>query len=140
MLCKGGLLPPPPPSTTSGKELLKGSLGGMWAEGRSYIQTQHSQLRVFLTVLSTVNLHFQGWLVPISLRPVLRIVAAHVRLPSGLLPPAGSTKQPSLSCSSNIKDHGSSFPGGPVVKSPPCNAWDTGSIPDLGGSHVLCSN
>ena len=31
--------------TVSGQELLKGSLGGMWAEGRSYIQTQHGQLQ-----------------------------------------------------------------------------------------------
>ena len=29
------------------------------------------------------------------------------------------------------------FPGGPVVKNPPCNARDTGSIPGLGRSHML---
>ena len=28
------------------------------------------------------------------------------------------------------------FPGGPVVKNPPANAGDTGSIPGPGGSHV----
>ena len=28
------------------------------------------------------------------------------------------------------------FPGGPVVKNPPPNAGDTGSIPDWGRSHV----
>ena len=28
------------------------------------------------------------------------------------------------------------FPSGPVVKNPPCNARDTGSIPGLGRSHV----
>ena len=28
------------------------------------------------------------------------------------------------------------FPGGPVVKNPPCNARDTGSVPGLGRSHV----
>ena len=27
------------------------------------------------------------------------------------------------------------FPGGPVVKNPPANAGDTGSIPGLGRSH-----
>ena len=31
-------------------------------------------------------------------------------------------------------------PGGPVVRNPPCNARDTGSIPGLGGPHVLQSN
>ena len=33
---------------------------------------------VILVILGTVNLQFQGLFVPISLRPVLRIVAAHV--------------------------------------------------------------
>ena len=28
------------------------------------------------------------------------------------------------------------FPGGSVVKNQPANAGDTGSIPDLGGSHM----
>ena len=28
------------------------------------------------------------------------------------------------------------FPGGSVVKNPPANAGDMGSIPDLEGSHV----
>ena len=32
------------------------------------------------------------------------------------------------------------FPGGPVVKNPPCNARDTGSIPGLGRSHMLRSS
>ena len=31
---------------------------------------------IILIVLNTVNLQFQGWFVPISLRPVLRIVVA----------------------------------------------------------------
>ena len=29
------------------------------------------------------------------------------------------------------------FPGGPVVKNPPCNVGDTSSIPGLGRSHLL---
>ena len=29
------------------------------------------------------------------------------------------------------------FPGDPVVKNPPANAGDTGSIPGLGGFHML---
>ena len=32
------------------------------------------------------------------------------------------------------------FPGGPVVKNPPCNAGDTGLIPGPGRSHMLQSN
>ena len=32
------------------------------------------------------------------------------------------------------------FPGGTVVKTPPANAGDMGSIPGLGRSHMLRSN
>ena len=32
------------------------------------------------------------------------------------------------------------FPGGAVVKNPPANAGDTGSIPDPGRSHMPRSN
>ena len=32
------------------------------------------------------------------------------------------------------------FPGGAVVKNPPANAGDTGSIPGPGRSHMLRSN
>ena len=32
------------------------------------------------------------------------------------------------------------FPGGTVVKNPPANAGDMGSIPLLGRSHMLLSN
>ena len=35
-----------------------------------------------------------------------------------------------------IKKRGD-FPGGAVVKNPPTNAGDTGSIPGLGRSHML---
>ena len=35
-----------------------------------------------MIVLSTVNLQFQGQFVPLSLRPVLRIVAAYVMIES----------------------------------------------------------
>ena len=37
-----------------------------------------SLMNIILTVLGTVHFQFQGPFVPISLRPVLRIVAAHV--------------------------------------------------------------
>ena len=39
---------------------------------------------------------------------------------------------------SNKKDLG--FPGGAVVKNPPANAGDTGSIPGPVRSHMLQSN
>ena len=32
------------------------------------------------------------------------------------------------------------FPGGTMVKNPPANAGDMGSIPDPGRSHILRSN
>ncbi len=32
------------------------------------------------------------------------------------------------------------FPGGAVVENLPANAWDTGSSPGLGRSHMLQSN
>ena len=32
------------------------------------------------------------------------------------------------------------FPGSPVVKNPPANAWDTGLIPGLGRSHMPRGN
>ena len=32
------------------------------------------------------------------------------------------------------------FPGGSVLKNPPANTGDTGSIPDPGRSHMLRSN
>ena len=82
-----GLLPKTTPSTTvtiSGQELLK-------AEGGGYRQKQRGQLwqspwivsfggltSIILIVLSTVNIQFQGPFVAISLRPVLRIMAAYV--------------------------------------------------------------
>ena len=37
----------------------------------------------------------------------------------------------------NLKLWEEGFPGAPVVKNPPCNARDPGSIPDLGRSHTL---
>ena len=30
------------------------------------------------------------------------------------------------------------FPGGPVVKNPPCSAGDVGSIPGQGTKHAIC--
>ena len=40
----------------------------------------------------------------------------------------------------NIKIVGKGLPGGPVVKNPPANAGDMGSIPGLGRSHVPRGN
>ena len=39
---------------------------------------------------------------------------------------------------SKVKERG--FPSGSVVKSPPANAGDIGSVPDLGRSHMLQGN
>ena len=44
-----------------------------------------------------------------------------------------------LSLSLSLKRLVLGFPGGSVVKNPPANAGDTGSIPDLGRSHMLQS-
>ena len=44
-----------------------------------------------------------------------------------------------ISISSEL-DLSRDFPGGAVVKNPPANAGDTGSIPGLGRSHMLRSN
>ena len=38
------------------------------------------------------------------------------------------------------KEKNRDFPGGAVVKNPPANAEDTGSIPHPGRSHMLQSN
>ena len=40
----------------------------------------------------------------------------------------------------SFKDELLDFPGGSVVKNPPVNAGDTGSIPGLGRSHISQSN
>ena len=39
-----------------------------------------------------------------------------------------------------IKIHGSNFPGGPVVKNPPANTQNMGSIPGPGRFHMLWGN
>ena len=76
--------PQPPPTVTSGAGACRGRWKGLHAEA-----TQLSLVVIFrlvvsgltsiiLVVLGTVNLQFQGPFVPVSLRPVLGIVAAHV--------------------------------------------------------------
>ena len=39
-----------------------------------------------------------------------------------------------------LKNDVRGFPGGSVVQNLPANAGDTGSIPDLGRSHMMRSN
>ena len=39
-----------------------------------------------------------------------------------------------------LRKHTWDFPGGPMVKNPPANAGDTGSVPDQGRFHMLQSN
>ena len=41
---------------------------------------------------------------------------------------------------SMLKSHKKGFPGGPVVKNPPCNAGDTSLIPGPGRSHMPWNN
>ena len=41
---------------------------------------------------------------------------------------------------SNSESSRKDFPGGSMVKNPPFDAGDTGSIPDPGRSHMLQSN
>ena len=39
-----------------------------------------------------------------------------------------------------LSTHMQGFPGGPVVRNPPCNARDTSLIPDPGRSHIPQEN
>ena len=39
-----------------------------------------------------------------------------------------------------LKNVSKDIPGGPVVKNPPANAGNTGSIPGLGAFHILWGN
>ena len=45
-----------------------------------------------------------------------------------------------LSAKFYVKTLNEGLPSGQVVKNPPANAGDTGSIPGLGGSHVPQGN
>ena len=53
------------------------------------------------------------------------------------LPPPSRSPGQALA---QVKDGSWGFPGGSVVKNPPANAGDSGSIPDPGRSHALQSN
>ena len=46
-------------------------------------------------------------------------------------------KQNKINIKNLLNQH---FSGGPVVKNPPCNAGDTGSIPGPGRSHMSWNN
>ena len=50
--------------------------------------------------------------------------------------PGFAKKKTTLTITTNFKNL-RGFPDGSVVKNPPANAGDTGSIPGLGRSHVL---
>ena len=82
--------PPPPPPTDNQRARAFTDRGrGLHAETAESALTvifkwSGSGLNSFiLIVFSTVNLQFQGQFVPISLRPILRIVAAYVMLQPG---------------------------------------------------------
>ena len=96
-LLSKGQLPPPHADNQWAKAFID---GGRHAETAQAALTGILKLviggltSVISIVLDTVNLQFQGWFVPISLRPVLGIVAAHVMATvwsscSYLLPPGG---------------------------------------------------
>ena len=75
----------PPPGNQWGKSSYRQSGGGgLYAETAQLALTVilklviSGQTSIILIVLSMVNLQFQGQFVPISLRPVLGIVAAYV--------------------------------------------------------------
>ena len=83
-LFKGQLSTRPPPCQAVGKSFYRQSGGG--GGGGTYMQKQHSHLEsvvsgltsIILVVLGTVYLQFQGTFVLISLRSILRTVAAQV--------------------------------------------------------------
>ena len=79
---------PTPPCQSAGRVFKQESVH-KWKEGAtcrtalSVLMTilklvLHGLIGAILIVLSTVNLQFQGWFVPISLRPLLRIVAPYI--------------------------------------------------------------
>ena len=78
--------PPPPPhtQTSRGWELSWTGCGGVTGRQSTAVSNSHLPLvisgltSILLAVLGTLNLHFQGALVPISLQSILGIVAAHV--------------------------------------------------------------
>ena len=64
-----------------------------WSEGATYrnsMTSSDSHLEIghwwsdqhHLMVLSTVNVQFHGWPIPLSLRPIFRLVAAYVMAPA----------------------------------------------------------
>ena len=96
------------------------------------------QMGLSETQQSRLTLCFHVW---DKTHPVLTCLAAPLRsVPPSLLPSYPSALLPfhfGGPCS-RLKFRG--FPGGSVVKNPPANAGDTGSIPDLGRSHMPRDN
>ena len=74
LLSKGLLLPPPQQS--GGKSFYRPREGVTYRN--STVSSDVILKLVILIVLSTFNLQFQGWFVPIYLRPILGIVAAYM--------------------------------------------------------------
>ena len=72
-----------PPHTTSGQSFYRLREGAICTSrtfsSDSHLEVGHCGLTsIVLIILSTINLQFQDWFVPISLRPILRIVAVYV--------------------------------------------------------------
>ena len=75
----------PPPSGQSVDKSFYRQRQGITCRNRTVISDSHLELScggltsTILTVLSTIDPQFQGWFVPICLRPILRIVAVYVK-------------------------------------------------------------
>ena len=84
LLSKGQLFPPPHPTDNQWARASTCERRGLHAETAQSVLTVFLKMvirgliSIILIVLSTVNLQFQGWFVPISLGPVLRTVAPYV--------------------------------------------------------------
>ena len=87
-----GWLPPPP--TVRGESFYRQKEGGTCRDDTAPTVILKlaigGQSSVILIGLGTINLQFHSWFVPISLRPILRIVAAVWAFCRWPLPPAGS--------------------------------------------------
>ena len=79
------LIPHPQPQQARGESFYRQSWAEGWCPSRNSIVVSNSHLQIIISglisiiliVLGTVNLQFQGSFVSISLRSILRIVAAH---------------------------------------------------------------
>ena len=81
---------------------------------------------------SVLPMNIQSWF-PLGLTGLVSLLS------QGTLKSLQINPSVTWSIHNSLKDCGD-FPGGPVVKNPPANAGDTGSIPGLGRFHMQQSN